>query len=51
MSKSTLIDHRITKKPNMSGPQQPLVPGSHHAGGSGGKAPKGDNGNGRGKNL
>lgn len=47
MSKTTMINHRVNKPANKSGPQQPLVPGSSHAKGHYTK-PKG---NGRGKNL
>lgn len=46
MNKTTMIDHRINKPANKSGPQQPLVPGSSHAKGKGGKMT-----NGRGKNT
>jgi len=35
--KSTLINNRVSKPANMTGPQQPTVPGSSKAQGSGGK--------------
>ena len=47
MKKSTLINNRVNKQANMTGPQQALVPGSSHAKGKKGKAA----GNGRGKNT
>lgn len=37
MKKTTLMDRRVKKPANKSGPQQPLVPGSSHASGSAGK--------------
>ena len=43
--KTTLIDHRIAKPANMSGPQQELVPGSGKVSGAPGKMT-----NGRGRN-
>ena len=46
MSKSTLINNRITKPANKSGPQQKLVPGSSHGQGTYTKP-----NNGRGKNT